>query len=150
MNALGGEPTDDLVHVAQAAKALDASRRTIDRMMEAGQLERVRGADGRTYVTKRSLVEAQEERSSRRRGVTSEEIAQLLASLAQLIETMRLDRLQLTEASREREDARVAVARLEGQLEAERARRRELEAQLNVLPWRRLVTAIRLKRPTRQ
>src|ERR1700759_5516324 len=48
--------TDDLVHLDQAAAALGVSRRTIERLIADEKLERAPGPDGRTYVTKSSLV----------------------------------------------------------------------------------------------
>lgn len=54
------EPTpaqDNLIPYAMAAKALSCSRRTIERMVERGQLERIEGAHP-AAVTRRSLTSA--------------------------------------------------------------------------------------------
>lgn len=58
-------PQDDLVHFNQAARALEVSRKTIERMAKEGKLERPATAGGEpvaAHVTKRSLVAALEEK----------------------------------------------------------------------------------------
>ena len=141
------EREDDAVHVDQAAKALEVSRRTIERMLERRELERDPRHDGAT-VTKRSLVVALEERrdnATRRRFAPSQDLTSLLSSLERLTETLADERRQLAVASddrsqiaQEREQARVEAARLQAELEAERSRREELERRLNRRRWWRL------------
>lgn len=124
------EAPDDAVHVEQAAKALEVSRRTVERMIERGELERD-SLHGGAAVTKRSLVEALDERrgTTRRRVAASHELAPLLEAVTQLTETLAAERRQLTAATEERraaergwEGARIEAARAEAELHAERTR----------------------------
>jgi len=118
---------DDTVHVEQAAKALDVSRRTVERMIERGELQRDTRHDNAAAVTKRSLVTALQERrgATRRRVAPSHEMAGLLASLERLTDTLADERRQLVaagedrrRAERDREEARIEVAQLEAARQA--------------------------------
>lgn len=54
---------DDIVHFTQAAKALGVSRKTVERLVKRGTLERVAQGDANVaLITKRSLVEELERR----------------------------------------------------------------------------------------
>ena len=143
ISALNAEREDDVVHIEQAAKALRVSRRTVERMLERGDLERA-PADSGAVVTKRSLVESLEDRrgATRRRVAPSQELAPLLTSLERLTATLAEERRQLAAASddrrqveHEREEARVEAARLQAELDAERMRRQELEQRLARRRW---------------
>ena len=156
---------DDAVHVDQAAKALEVSRRTVERMIERGELERVPERDAGAAVTKRSLVAAVEERrgATRRRVAPSHELAALLEAVERLTDTLAEERRQLAaatkdrrDAEREREEARVEAARMEAELQGERARReaaqRAAEERLRLIAtagWRerrRLLRELRQER----
>ncbi len=125
------QSSDDAVHVDQAAKALDVSRRTVERMIERGELDRDTRHDSGAAVTKRSLVAALEGRrgATRQRVVASHDLASLLATIERLTETLAAERRQLTAASEERrraeherEEARIEAVQAEAELRTERAR----------------------------
>lgn len=126
---------DDVVHVDQAAKVLAVSRRTVERMIERGELERDMRHDSRVAtVTKRSLVKALEAqrsanatRQSRQVSYTSPELANALEAIERLADTLADERRQLMAAAedrrtaeREREEARIESARLQAELDAHR------------------------------
>lgn len=144
---------DDAVHVDQAAKALGVSRRTIERMIDRGQLQRDTRHDCRVAtVTKRSLVEALEAqrgadatRQARQMSSSSSaELAGALEAIERLTNALTADRRQLMAATedrraaeREREEARIEAARLQAELDAHRQaaeeRAQTVEADRNVL-----------------
>jgi len=166
---------DDAVHVDQAAKALGVSRRTVERMIERGELERDVRHDSRTAaVTKRSLVEALEAqrgagmpRQPRQLSYTSRELAGALEAIERLTDALTDERRQLMAAAedrrtaeREREEARIEAARLQAELGAhrqaadERARgaateRETLRAQLEEIANASPVHALKLRRRLR-
>lgn len=166
---------DDAVHVDQAAKALGVSRRTVERMIERGQLVRDTRHDSRVAaVTKRSLVAALEitrsdnaTRQSRSVSDAQPDVTAALAAIERLTDALAYERRQLTAAAddrhraeREREDARIEAARLEARLEAERqvaeqrsaeaeAARDELRAQLEAIASAGPLRALRLRRELR-
>jgi chromosome segregation ATPase len=170
-----GPPIDDAVHVDQAAKALGVSRRTVERMIERGQLERDTRHDSRVAsVTKRSLVailEAQRSdaatRQSRQVSQPSPDLAAALEAIERLTDALTDERRQLMAAAedrrnaeREREEARIDAARLQGELEALRAAaeqktagaltaRDELHAQLEEIVNAGPIRALRLRRRLR-
>jgi hypothetical protein len=132
---------EDLVHVDQAASALSASRRTIERMVERGELERAEGEDGRAYVTKSSLVAAKKLRehpSARRPG---SEVRQAAAQLAEVVDRLSVvvdaQQRQLVAAQDQSRQAVVHAARFEEQLKSRDERIAELEAALAAAQGRR-------------
>jgi len=167
--------TDDAVHVDQAAKALGVSRRTVERMIERGELERDARHDSRVAtVTKRSLVEALEAqrsadatRQSRQVSYTSPELARALEAIERLTDALTDDRRQLMAAAedrraaeREREEARIESARLQAELDAHRqaaeekamavaADRDAIRTQLEEIANAGPIRALRLRRQLR-
>lgn len=168
---------DDTVHVGQAAKALGVSRRTVERMIERGQLERDTRHDSRVAsVTKRSLVETLEAqrndtatRQSRQPSyVSSAELAAALEAIERLTDALTDERRQLMAAAedrraaeREREEARIEAARLQGELDAYRksteeraaaaaAASEELRARLEEIASAGPIRAMRLRRQFRR
>jgi chromosome segregation ATPase len=166
---------DDFVHVDQAAKALGVSRRTIERMLERGQLERDMRHDSRVAgVTKRSLVEAMEgkrganaTRQSRQVSQASPDLAAALQAIERLTDALTDERRQLMAAAedrrsaeREREEARIEAARLQAELDALQeaadrqaagalADRDELRARLEEIAAAGPIRALRLRRRLR-
>jgi hypothetical protein len=139
-------PEDDFVHLDQAAKALGVSRRTVERMIERGQLQRdLRDDTPVAAVTKRSLVqvlEARRETNTTRQPRQATSAAPDLTTLVTAVErlTNALDdqRLQLLVATEdrhqvahERDDARLEVARLQGELEAHREHTEQVMAAVS-------------------
>lgn len=166
---------DDAVHVDQAAKALGVSRRTIERMIDRGQLQRDTRHDSRVAtVTKRSLVEALEAqrgadatRQSRQMPSSSAELAGALEAIERLTDALTNERRQLMAATedrraaeREREEARIEAARLQAELDAHRqvaeeraqtveADRNALQAQLEEIANAGPIRALGLRRRLR-
>ena len=162
---------DDAVHVDQAAKALGVSRRTVERMIDRGQLARDTRHDSRVAtVTKRSLVAALETsrddsatRQSSRVSEAQPDVAAALAAIERLTDALADDRRQLTAASadrqraeREREEARIEAARLQAQLETAEQRSAEagaaedeLRAQLAAIASAGPLRALKLRRELR-
>lgn len=162
---------DDLVHVDQAAKVLGVSRRTVERMLERGQLERDMRHDSRVAsVTKRSLVEALEgkrgadtTRRSQQVSQASPDLAAALEAIERLTDALTDERRQLMAAAedrrsaeREREEARIEAARLQAELDTFRAvadqqaagvlaARDELRAQLEEIASAGPIRALRLR-----
>jgi DNA adenine methylase len=111
------------VPIAEAARTLSVSRRTVERHLAGGTLERADVGDGRTYVTRESLAaHARRQEQDRRRRGASEEVSALLMSMERLMEALRREREQLLTAMREREEVRVELARVQAELAAERAK----------------------------
>lgn len=122
---------DDLVHVDQAAKVLGVSRRTDERMLERGQLQRDMRHDSRVAsVAMRSLVEALEgkrgldaTRQSRQSSrASSADLSAALEAIERLTDALTDERRQLMAAAedrrsaeREREEARIEAARLQAE-----------------------------------
>jgi predicted transcriptional regulator len=132
---LPAAPEDDFVHLDQAAKALGVSRRTVERMIERGQLQRdLRDNTPVAAVTKRSLVqvlEARRETNTTRqpRQATSAapDLTTVLTAVERLTNVLDDQHRQLLAATEdrdqvahERDDARLEAARLQGELEAHR------------------------------
>lgn len=166
---------DDFVHVDQAAKALGVSRRTVERMIDRGQLHRDTRHDSRVAaVTKRSLVAAldahRSDNATRQSQPVSDglpEVAAALGAIERLTDALADERRQLTaaaedrrQAEREREEARIEAACLQAQLDAERqlaeqrtaeavAARDELRAQLQEIAGAGPIRALRLRRKLR-
>lgn len=166
---------DDAVHVDQAAKALGVSRRTVERMIDRGRLERDTQHDSRVAaVTKRSLVAAldatRSDNATRQSHAVSDaqpDVRAALAAIERLTDALADERRQLTAAAedrhraeREREEARIEAARLQAQLEAARqvaeqrsaeaaATRDELRAQLEAIASAGPLRALRLRRELR-
>ena len=171
----GNSPEDDLVHVDQAAKVLGVSRRTVERMLERGQLERDMRHDSRVAsITKRSLVEALEgkrgvdaTRQSRQASQASPDLAAALEAIERLTDALTDERRQLMAAAedrrsaeREREEARIEAARLQAELDTFRevadqraagalAARDELRARLEEIAAAGPIRALRLRRKLR-
>jgi len=126
-----GANDDGVVHISVAAARLGISRRTVDRLMREGRLLRVRGTDGRSYVTASSVSAlAGEKKRPFRRGAAKDELSGLLTALERLVGVAGDDRSALLDAIRGREQARADAAELRGQLSVERARVRQLEELL--------------------
>lgn len=166
---------DDAVHVDQAAKALGVSRRTVERMIDRGQLERDTRHDSRVAaITKRSLVAALDADRSDSATRQSQpvpdglpEVAAALGAIERLTDALADERRQLTAAAedrqraeREREEARIEAASLKAQLDAEHkaaeqrtaeavAVREELRAQLQEIAAAGPIRALRLRRKLR-
>jgi len=167
---------DDLVHVDQAAKVLGVSRRTVERMLERGQLERDMRHDSRVAsVTKRSLVEALEgkrgvdaTRQSRQSSqASSADLSAALEAIERLTDALTDERRQLMAAAedrrsaeREREEARIEAARLQAELDGFRqlaeqkaagvlAARNELRVQLEEIANAGPIRALKLRRRRR-
>ena len=162
---------DDVVHVDQAAKALGVSRRTVERMIDRGQLIRDTRHDSRVAtVTKRSLVAALEttrhDSATRQPSQASQappDVAAALGAIERLTDALADERRQLTAASedrrraeQEREEARIEAARLKAQLEAVEQRSAEagvahdeLRAQLAEIASAGPFRALRLRRELR-
>ncbi len=167
---------DDLVHVDQAAKVLGVSRRTVERMLERGQLERDMRHDSRVAsVTKRSLVEALEgkrgvdaTRQSRQSSqASSADLSAALEAIERLTDALTDERRQLMAAAedrrsaeREREEARIEAARLQAELDGFRqlaeqkaagvlAARNELRVQLEEIANAGPIRALKLRRRLR-
>lgn len=169
------DASDDAVHVDQAAKVLGVSRRTIERMVDRGQLHRDTRHDSRVAtVTKRSLVSALEisrhDNTTRQSHPVSDaqpDVTAALGAIERLTDALADERRQLTAASadrhraeREREEARIEAARLQVRLETERvaaeqrvaaadADRDELRAQLAAIAGAGPIRALRLRRELR-
>lgn len=113
-----------LVGLDEAAGQLSASRRTVERLIVDGELERVRRG-GRAYVTFDSLAALKRRRDGRsaQRDAAGAGIAALTASVEALADAVRRDRSELLTALREREELRVELARVTAELDAERAGR---------------------------
>ena len=144
--------TDDLVHLDQAAAALGVSRRTIERLIADEKLERAPGPDGRTYVTKSSLVA---EKDARENGTASgpqgsearRAATELRETVGQLTDLLGEQQRQLTvvtderrQAEAKRREAEVQAARLEEQLRSREEQIAELEQRLATSQhrwWRR-------------
>jgi chromosome segregation ATPase len=167
--------SDDAVHVDQAAKALGVSRRTVERMVDRGQLRRDTRHDSRVaMVTKRSLVEVLEAqrrdnatRQSQQVSQPSAELAGALEAIDRLADTLADERRQLMAAAedrrraeRDREEARIEAARVQAELAAYReaaseraqelaADRDALRAQLEELAGAGPIRALRLRRRLR-
>ena len=139
-------PEDDFVHLDQAAKALGVSRRTVERMIERGQLKRdVRDDTPVAAVTKRSLVqvlEARRETSTARQPRQATSVAPDLTSVVTAVErlTSALDDQQRQllaatedrhQVARERDEAHLEVARLRGELEAHRENTEQVMAAVS-------------------
>lgn len=166
---------DDPVHVDQAAKALGVSRRTVERMIERGQLERDTRHDSRVaMVTKRSLVGALENqrrvdttRQSRQASHVSSELEGALDAIERLTDALTDERRQLMAAAEdrraaesEREEARIEAARLKAELDtlritaAEKAQdasaaRDALRSQLEEIATAGPIRALKLRRRLR-
>lgn len=174
-DADGDGAPDDAVHVDQAAKALGVSRRTVERMIDRGELHRDTQHDSRVAtVTKRSLVAALDAsrsdsatRQSRPVSGAQPDVMAALGAIERLTDALADERRQLTAASadrnraeREREEARIDAARLQAQLETERvaaeqhaaaadAAQDELRAQLAAIATAGPLRALRLRRELR-
>ena len=168
-------PIDDAVHVDQAAKALGVSRRTIERMIERGELDRDTRHDSRVaMVTKRSLVETLETqrgtdatRQSRQVSYAAPELVGALEAIERLTDALTDERRQLMAAAedrrvaeREREEARIEAARLQVELETHRqaaaervqdaiADRDALRGQIEEIAAAGPIRALRLRRRLR-
>jgi chromosome segregation ATPase len=166
---------DDCVHVDQAAKALGVSRRTVERMLDRGQLERDTRHDSRVAtVTKRSLVHALETqrsadttRQTRQMSQTPRELAGALEAIERLTDALTDERRQLMAAAedrraaeREREEARIEAARAKAELDAHRqvaaervqeaaAERDLLRSQLEEIAGAGPIRALKLRRRLR-
>lgn len=162
---------DDSVHIDQAAKALGVSRRTVERMLERGQLQRDTRHDSRVAaVTKRSLVEALEgkradnaTRQSRPVSQAFPDLAAAFEAIERLTDALTDERRQLMAAAEdrrkaecEREEARIEAARLgverevaDRQAEAAGARAEELEHDLIAIANAGPIRALRLRRQLR-
>lgn len=162
---------DDFVHVDQAAKALSVSRRTVERMLERGELQRDTRHDSRVaMVTKRSLVEVLESkregaatRQSRPVSQPSPDLAAALEAIERLTDALTDERRQLMAAAedrraaeREREEARIQTARLQAERElidrqaaAALATSEELRTQLEQITSAGPIRALRLRRRLR-
>lgn len=135
------DPT--LLPIAEAAQLLGASRRTAERMTSRGELERVDTGDGRTYLTRSSVLAARDARhAGSRRAASAGDLAVLVGSLENLVATLRADRAALIEALRERGDAHERLAGLQAELDAERSRREHADARLDALLGRRATVAL--------
>ncbi len=131
---------EDLVHVEQAATVLSSTRRTVDRLIASGELERHVGEDGRTYVTKTSLLAAREAREGGAPRSTSQSqqmATQLSAVVDRLTALADTQQRQLTIASEEAKQALMTNARLEERLKSREERIFDLEAQLALNSRRR-------------
>jgi DNA adenine methylase len=107
-----------LLSAADAAEVLGVSRRTVDRLMASGELERVRGADGRSYVLQRSVnVVARARATTIKRRLRAPDAVALMDSIEHLVEALREERAALIEAMTERERARVELAAVRAELE---------------------------------
>jgi len=173
---LAASVEDDLVHVDQAAKVLGVSRRTVERMLERGQLERDMRHDSRVAsVTKRSLVEVLEgkrgldaTRQSRQASqASSADLSAALEAIERLTDALTDERRQLMAAAedrrsaeREREEARIEAARLQAELDGLRelaeqkaagalAARDELRVQLEEIANAGPIRALKLRRRLR-
>jgi hypothetical protein len=139
-------PEDDFVHLDQAAKALGVSRRTVERMIERGQLQRdLRDHTPVAAVTKRSLVqvlEARRETNTTRqpRQATSAapDLTTVLTAVERLTNALDDQHRQLLAATEdrhqvahERDAARLEVARLQGELEAHREHTEQVMAAVS-------------------
>jgi DNA repair exonuclease SbcCD ATPase subunit len=132
------ERGEDLVHIELAAAALDISRRQVERLIDDApadehepRLEKVRGTNGKSYVTKRSLNAVKEYRSAgpRRRGGTTHDLDRLHAALTSLTEALANDQRQLTMVTEQLQqrteqlaDERVRAATLQAERDAARER----------------------------
>lgn len=109
----------NLLAAEEAARTLGISRRTLDRLMASGELERVRGSDGRSYVSRQSVaVVARARQEGERRRLRAPDADTLLEAITRLVEGLREERSALLEAMREREEARVELAAAQAELEA--------------------------------
>src|SRR5579875_521989 len=87
------------------------SRRTVDRLMASGELERAHGADGRSYVLRWSVeVLGRAWAGRERRRLRTPDADALVDSIEQLVHALREERASLIEALTEREAARVELA----------------------------------------
>jgi hypothetical protein len=135
VHVLPTAPEDDFVHLDQAARALGVSRRTVERMIERGQLKRdTRDDTPVAAVTKRSLVQVLEARREtattrqpRQASSAAPDLTAVLTAVERLTNALHDEHRQLLAAAedrqqvaRERDDARLEVARLQGELEAHR------------------------------
>jgi hypothetical protein len=129
-------PADEPVHVGLAAKALGVSRRTVERMIERGELERDVSRDGAT-VTKSSLTAALE-----RRGNESVDLEHLARDFSRSLASEAKDVRELVEPLVEQvveAQTRAAEAEAKVKLLEERAQssrdRDELVATLVAGSW---------------
>jgi vacuolar-type H+-ATPase subunit I/STV1 len=139
---------DDPVPVVAAGKLLGVSRRSVERMANVGELERV----GRGQISKRSLIELREARKdpTRRSVVTSQELTELLQELRDLTESLRAERRQLQAGAEERQRLVQAATEERRRHDQEREQlRSELESarlrlgQFATASWRERRTLIR-------
>jgi DNA adenine methylase len=128
MTAADPSSAKQLVSLDEAASELAISRRTVERLITDGELERVR-TGGRAHVTTDSLAALKRRRDGRsaQRDAAGAGVAALTASVEALADAVRRDRGELLDALRDREELRVELARVSAELDAERARREHLE-----------------------
>lgn len=134
--------TDDAVHINQAAKALGVSRRTVERMIERGELDRDMSHDGAT-VTKKSLVAALERRRGEPVDVSrlSQAVSRQPASTDATTISLLLQRLeeqaaeigQLRQLTKQADSLKDDRDRLEVALHEERAKARTAEDEADAL-----------------
>lgn len=118
------------VPVTEAARQLGVGRRTVERLVASGVLERHRSEDGRSYITEVSLRAAIARRSTRQAQPTRADLSAALAGIERLVTEFREDRRALLQAIAEREEASLELAMTKAELERERARRRKAERAL--------------------
>jgi len=115
MNPVSTE--EQLLPASEAAALLGVSRRTLDRLMARGEVERVAGTDGRTYVTRRSAEALQRARQrATRRRLRAPDAATLLDAVERLLEALREERAATLAALADREAARVELATAQAEL----------------------------------
>jgi hypothetical protein len=129
------------VTVSDAACRLGATRRTVERLVRSGQLERRRAENRRSYITETSLRAALEQRGSPRPKPTRADLVSALAGVERLVEELREDRRLLLQAITDRETARLELAELRAELERERAQRKKAELAVPGTRCQRSATA---------
>jgi len=131
---MSGQPRrdDDLLTAGEAAELLGVSRRTLDRLMARGEVERVAGADGKTYVTRQSALACQRARQNPvRRRIQAPDAVALLEAVERLVQALREEREATLTALAEREAARVELAAAHAEL---RLLRNAARLQLSAAP----------------
>ncbi len=143
---LPSAPEDDFVHLDQAAKALGVSRRTVERMIERGQLKRdIRDHTPVAAVTKRSLVQVLEgrrdtntTRQPRQAPSAAPDMTTVLTAVERLTNALNDQHRQLLAATEdrqqvavERDEAHLEIARLQGELEAHRENTEQVMAAVS-------------------
>lgn len=114
-DSMSGTPSG-YVPVAEAARELGVTRRTVERMVASRQLERRINAK-RAFISEPSLRAALAKRAAKEPAPSKAELSAVLLGIEKLLAELREDRRLLVQALTERDEARLEAAELRARLQ---------------------------------